>query len=187
MAMSAWTCSKPWPSPISPCRCRLKAMPGRALAAALAVAGQPRRSPGAKRIAASALVALAGDAVKQRRPALVLIRRAPVPAPLLALRAAHRPDALRQRLTQAEAPLADLSVACRNCSAGERQQARWTGRSSPVPWPPVPVSASSPAAPAPAKPPPWCACWPCCRGRQWSRAGRCASAWPRRPARRRRA
>lgn len=47
-------------------------------------------------------------------------------------------------------------------------------------------SASSPAAPAPARPPPWCACWHCCKRQRWSRARPCASVWRRPPARRRR-
>jgi hypothetical protein len=38
-----------------------------------------------------------------------------------------------------------------------------TGRSSPARWPRAAPSPSSPAAPAPARPPPWCACWRCCR------------------------
>ncbi|MBP2226410.1 ATP-dependent exoDNAse (exonuclease V) alpha subunit [Pseudomonas putida] len=134
-----------------------------------------------QRIAASALVAAGDTPGQQARPLVLSGER-------LYLRRYWRYERridqiLRQRLTQAEAPLADLSGRLSQLFEGERQLARWTGRSLPVRWQPVPVSASSPVAPAQAKPLPWCACWPCCRGRQWSRAGRCASAWPRRPAR----
>lgn len=138
-----------------------------------------------QRIAASPLVASGDTPGQQARPLVISGER-------LYLRRywsyERRIDHnLRQRLSQHEAAPSDLPARLGQLFDEGALAGQVDWQKLACAWRPGPASASSLAAPAPARPPRWCGCWPCCRRRRWSRAGLCAFAWPRRPARRRRA